>query len=62
MGSKPINAPIDSNVEFNGEIGDLYSDPRLRLVGKLIYLSVTQIEITFVLGVVSQFMHSPKSH
>lgn len=31
-----------------------------RLVGKLIYLSHTRLDIVFVVSLVSQFMHQPK--
>ena len=31
-----------------------------RLVGKLIYLSHTRPDIAYVVGIVSQFMHSPQ--
>ncbi|RDX88326.1 putative mitochondrial protein, partial [Mucuna pruriens] len=40
---------------------DPYSDPERcrRLVGKLIYLTITRPDISFAMGVVSQFMHAP---
>nr|KYP58960.1 hypothetical protein KK1_014384 [Cajanus cajan] len=43
---KPIETPIDK---------DLYQ----RLAGRLIYLSHTRSNITYVVSIVSQFMHSP---
>lgn len=45
-GCRPINTPIEYNMNQ-------------KLVGKLIYLSHTQPNITFVVSLVSQFMHSP---
>ena len=65
MGSTPTDTPMDSNVKLeikNDE--DLVDKGRYqRLVGKFIYLSHTQPDITFVVSCVSQFMHSPsESH
>ncbi|RDX62509.1 putative mitochondrial protein, partial [Mucuna pruriens] len=41
--------------------GEPYSDPERyrRLVGKLIYLTITRPDISFAVGVVSQFMQAP---
>ncbi|XP_071739272.1 secreted RxLR effector protein 161-like [Rutidosis leptorrhynchoides] len=33
-----------------------------RIVGKLIYLSITRLDIAHAIGVVSQFMHPPQVH
>ena len=40
---------------------EIYPDPERyrRLVGKLIYLTITRPNISFVVGVVSQFMQNP---
>ena len=48
-----------SKIEDDMVDHDLYQ----RLVGKLIHLSPTRPNIAYVVGVVSQFMHSPhESH
>ncbi|RDX85256.1 putative mitochondrial protein, partial [Mucuna pruriens] len=41
--------------------GEPYSDPQRyrRLVGKLIYLTITRLDISFAVGVVSQFKQAP---
>lgn len=62
--SKPIEVPIDLNhkigISKDGKSVDRESYQRL--VGKLIYLSHTRPDISFSVGVVSQFMHDPKEH
>ncbi|KAK9911087.1 hypothetical protein M0R45_035010 [Rubus argutus] len=57
---KPATSPLDSKFHL-----DVSSDPLLevssyqRLVGKLIYLTITRPDITYAVSIVSQFMHSP---
>uniref|UniRef100_A0A2N9EWV2 Integrase catalytic domain-containing protein n=1 Tax=Fagus sylvatica TaxID=28930 RepID=A0A2N9EWV2_FAGSY len=50
LGARPANTPMDSIVKIDGEQGELFSDVRRyrRLVGKLIYLTVTCFDITYV--------------
>jgi hypothetical protein len=61
LGARPTDTPIDSSVKLDGEHGELFSDVGRyrRLVGKLIYLTVTLPDITYAVGVVSQYMHAP---
>ncbi|KAJ9561371.1 hypothetical protein OSB04_006531 [Centaurea solstitialis] len=62
MGCRPANTPM----EFNKKLGTKDDGAAVdreryqRLVGKLIYLSHTRPDISFVVSVISQFMHSPK--
>jgi hypothetical protein len=62
LGARPADTPMDSTVKLDGEHGELFSDvgQYRRLVWKLIYLTVTRPDITFVVGVVSQYMHAPR--
>ena len=61
LGWKPTKTPIVQNHNLGGKIEDdmVYNDLYQRLVRKLIYLSHTRPGIAYVVGVVSQFMHSP---
>ena len=61
LGARPADTPIDSCVKLDGEHGELFSDVGRyrRLVRKLIYLTVTLPDITYAVGVVSQYMHAP---
>ena len=64
-GCRPIDTPIDSNQKLGDDKeGDMVNTTRYqKLVGNLIYLSHTRPDIAFVVGLVSQFMHSPyKKH
>ena len=40
----------------------IFDDPKryMRLIGKLIYLTVTRSNIIFDVGVLSRFMHQPR--
>jgi len=53
---------MEANVNLWCDNSHLLDDPRQyrRLIGKLIYLKVTRPDITFVVGVLSRFMHQPR--
>jgi len=55
---RPVESPMDPNLKFMADQSEVYPDPERyrRLVGKLIYLTITRPDISFVVGVVSQFM------
>ncbi|RDX62553.1 hypothetical protein CR513_59101, partial [Mucuna pruriens] len=57
----PIDNPMDPNMKLMVKYGEPYSDRERyrRLVGKLIYLTITRPDISFAVGVVSQFMQAP---
>jgi hypothetical protein len=65
LGSKLATTSIDSNCKLNIEEGDKLKDVTQyqRLVGKLIYLTVTRPDISFIVNQVSKCMQAPrKSH
>ena len=55
---KPIDSPMDPNVKLLLGQGEPLANPRRyrRLVGKLNYLTITQLDISFSVSVVSQFL------
>jgi len=59
--TKSIDSPMDSNQKLTRDQGELFSDPERyrRLVGKLIYLTITRPGLSYLVGVVSQFMQNP---
>jgi hypothetical protein len=63
LGCRPASTPMDPNLKLSTESGDLLPNPSMyqRLVGRLIYLTNTRPDLTFVVSVVSQFMHAPRT-
>jgi hypothetical protein len=61
LGAKPVNFPIDQHLKLNPDDGQQLHNPSSyqRLVGRLIYLTITRPEITYAVNALSQFMHSP---
>ena len=75
-GTKPVYTPLETNLKLTSvdyddfitkEAGSTSEDIFLvdptqyqRLVGKLLYLTMTRVDIAYVVQVLSQFMHSPK--
>ena len=60
MGCRLASTPMDPNLKLSTELGELLPDASVyqRLVGRLIYLTNTRRYVTFVVSVVSQFMHA----
>ena len=62
LDSKPTETPKDSSLKLTIEEGDLFGDCACyrQLIGKLIYLTMTRSDISFIISVLSQFMDAPK--
>ncbi|CAN6583524.1 unnamed protein product [Malus baccata var. baccata] len=59
MECKPARTPLASKLQWH-EKGEPLSDPSVyqRMVGKLIYLTITRPDISYSVSLASQFMHS----
>nr|GEZ33312.1 ribonuclease H-like domain-containing protein [Tanacetum cinerariifolium] len=68
LAGKPSNLPMQPNVALSSETSD--TNPLLdnateyqKLIGKLIYLTTTRPNISYIVSCISQFMHNPlRSH
>ena len=61
LGAKPVNFSMEQNKQLS-DAGDLLKDPSQyrRLVGRLIYLTITQPDIMYSVYMLSRFMHAPR--
>ncbi|XP_061373633.1 uncharacterized mitochondrial protein AtMg00810-like [Gastrolobium bilobum] len=61
-GCKPAISPIEQNHRLALDDGPVYENPERyrRLIGKLIYLTITRPDLSYVFHILSQFMHSPR--
>jgi hypothetical protein len=61
-GYKPILIPLEQNVKLSVDEGDLVEDTTMyrRIVGSLIYMTITRPNLSYVVGAVSQFMQTPQ--
>ena len=61
LNAKPLQLPMSSHLKLSHYTGKKLQDPEVyrRLIGKLIYLTITRPDISFAVQVLSQFMHEP---
>jgi hypothetical protein len=61
-GCKPISIPLEQNVKLSADEGDLVEDTTMyrRIMGSLIYMTITRLDSSYAVGVVSQFMQTPR--
>jgi hypothetical protein len=61
LGCKSVSTPIGYKYKLNSEDGNVLGDINQfqRLMGKLIYLTVTKPDILYPINQVSKFMHAP---
>uniref|UniRef100_A0A803KNI4 Reverse transcriptase Ty1/copia-type domain-containing protein n=1 Tax=Chenopodium quinoa TaxID=63459 RepID=A0A803KNI4_CHEQI len=58
---RPLKLPMDPHLKLTAEGGSILRDPEpyQKLVGKLIYLTITRPDISLTVHVLSKFMHKP---
>ena len=63
LGCKPASSPMEQNVDWWDNATTLLEDADIyrRLVGKLIYLTVTRPDISYAVSILSQFMQAPRT-
>lgn len=62
LGSKSMNTPMEQNLRLSKYEGQKLEDPSSyrRLIGKLLYLTITKLDTTYVIHRLSQFMSHPR--
>jgi hypothetical protein len=63
LGAKPSTFPMEQNLALSKHDGDLIADSSSyrRLVGKMIYLTITRPDLSYAVQVLSQFMDKPRT-
>jgi hypothetical protein len=63
LGCKPASTPMDSKCKLNTEDEKSLEDINQfqRLLGKLIYFTVTRPDISYSISQISKFIHSPRT-
>ena len=61
LGCKSIDVPLDKNFKLRADLGAKidYVNMYRSMVGSLIYLTITRPDLSYAVGLVSQFMQQP---
>jgi hypothetical protein len=65
LGCKPVKIPMEQNSRLNKDAGDYLVDPSTyqRFISRLLYLTITRPDISYLVQVLSQFIDKPsQSH
>ena len=59
---KPVTTPLDRNLKVDADSGTIECQPMFyrQLVGSLIYLTITRLDLSYRVGLLSQFMQTPR--
>jgi len=61
-GCKLISIPLEQNVKLSVDEGDLVEDTTMyrRILRSLIYMTITRPDLSYAIGVMNQFMQTPR--
>ena len=59
---KPITLPLDVNAKLSVHVGVIMEDVTMyrKIIGSLIYLTITRLDLSYTVGLESQFMQLPR--
>ncbi|KAL5551557.1 hypothetical protein UlMin_001733 [Ulmus minor] len=62
LACKPVNTPMKANLKLSFKEGELIENPSSyrRIIGKLLYLTITRLDISFSVNRLSQFLANPR--
>ena len=57
---KPISVPLDQNGKVSTDAGCVLEDPTMyrKMVGSLIYITISRPNLSYAVGLVSQYMQA----